>query len=602
MDKPLKPRFEIQKKRIGGGGDSDGGAKNAEPEVFKPEKIVYIEIDEEITHVFDKIKRLPVKNIAIVIPRRAIVLQSIINLKILKKKFDETGKKILIITTDPSGLQLCEKAGISAIERLYENKPDESEVKAPLPTRTERPIRTAHGEKMSIAEVINKDKKSLLTSVSDKIKEYLKKKKKDAGQTRLVLITPNKQALFTLILVSVLLLLAIAYIALPGATIYITPRSSVIDASFNISFLDFERNRDLLENTYANNLSAATFPINPPLFTRKITHNSTGKIFKGSNARGIVTIVNLSANPWDLVVKTRFQTEEGLIFRLINSVRVPGAKGNLPGTLPAEVVADEFDSDGQTIGDRGNIPASKFSLPGIKNEENKRKLYAESKVPMTGGSTLVTKNITKNDIDAAINKAKILIVKEAANDLKKYIEEQNLIKKTSLSILDDKHVIKVSEPQIASAGDLPGKEAEQFELTVTYSVKGLAFDRQQLNNMLKERLSNRVDPDKRITKINENDLSYRFLDSDENAGKVRLTVTIRAIQAYELDPEKENGRRFLKKIADHILGLRVKDAINYLQQQTDEIAKVEITTWPVWAPTIPNITDNIKFVIKEETE
>ena len=83
---------------------------------------------------------------------------------------------------------------------------------------------------------------------------------------------------------------------------------------------------------------------------------------------------------------------------------------------------------------------------------------------------------------------------------------------------------------------------------------------------------------------------------------MRLTVTIRAIQAYELDPEKENGRRFLKKIADHILGLRVKDDIHYLQQQTDEIAKVEITTWPVWAPTIPNITDNIKFVIKEETE
>ena len=192
--------------------------------------------------------------------------------------------------------------------------------------------------------------------------------------------------------------------------------------------MDFERNRDLLENTYANNLSAATFPINPPLFTRKITHNSTGKIFKGSNARGIVTIVNLSANPWDLVVKTRFQTEEGLIFRLINSVRVPGAKGNLPGTLPAEVVADEFDSDGQTIGDRGNIPASKFSLPGIKNEENKRKLYAESKVPMTGGSTLVTKNITKNDIDAAINKAKILIVKEAANDLKNILKNKISLK------------------------------------------------------------------------------------------------------------------------------------------------------------------------------
>ena len=48
--------------------------------------------------------------------------------------------------------------------------------------------------------------------------------------------------------------------------------------------------------------------------------------------------------------------------------------------------------------------------------------------------------------------------------------------------------------------------------------------------------------------------------------------------------------------------MSVGDAQEYLQQQTDEVARVEITTWPIWAPTIPSIADNIKFVIREENE
>lgn len=592
---PLKPRFSIQKKRI------NSGEKPADKEKFTPEKVVYIELDEEITDVFDKIKKLPAKNIAIVIPRRAIVLQSIVNLKILKKKLDETGKNIVVVTTDPAGLNMCLKAGIPAIEKFFCTETKETHPKIQTPTQWQRPVR-ATTEKISIAEVINKDKTPLFSSFIARIKEYFKKKKQTVKETRLVLVTPNKQALFTLILVSVFLLLAIAYIALPGATIYITPRSSIVDASFNINFLDAEKNRDILENFYLNSLSIATFPINPPPFSKKITHNATGKIFKGSNASGIITVVNLSANPWDLVAKTRFQTENSIVFRLTENVRVPGAKGNEPGTLNVQVVADPFDANGQTVGERGNIPPSKFFLPGIKNEENKRKLYGESKNPMTGGITNVTKVITKEDSAAAMNKVKTLIAKEAVSDLKNYLEEQNVINKTSLSVLADNHVIKISEPKIAMADDLVGKEIDQFELNVSYSANALAFDRNQLNEILKERFKSRVDPDKKIVQINENDLSYKFLDKDENMGRVRLTVTIRAIQAYELNPEKENGRRFLKKITDHILGLRVKEAVQYLQQQTDEIAKVEIKLWPVWAPTIPNIADNIKFVVKEEVE
>lgn len=590
---PLRPRFKIQKHRIGGQEEEKQSAD------FSPEKVIYVEIDDEITHVFDRLKRLRVKRIALVIPRRATILQSIVNLKILKKKIDELEKEVIVVTTDLNGLQLAAKAGIPAVEKLFEKEPLDAPPPVAKTPYGERPMRVSR-EKVSLSEVIRQEKPSLFSSLIGRIKERWKKKKTSAQETRLVFIAPNKQALFTLILVSVLLLLAIAYIALPGATVYITPKSTILDPSFNITFLDFDKNRDLIENNSSNTIIVATYIVEPPPFTKKFTHFATGKIFKGENARGTIIVTNLSNNPWDLAARTRFQMENGIVFRIAQPVRVPPSRGNIPGTLEVNVSADEFDANGQTVGERGNIPPLKFFLPGLKNSENRKKLYGESRNPMTGGITKTVKTVSQEDIAAAKELAKREIAKAATTDLQQFLEQQNLVKKTNFSLLTDRHAIKIGEPKIDVPTNLSGKEVDQFEVTASYELRGAAFDRQALINELKKRLLARADPDKKIMKIADDDISYKFLDEDEAAGKLRLTATLRAIQAYELDPEKENGHRFIKKITDHILGSRVKDALEYLQQQTDEIARVEITTWPIWAPTIPNIADNVKFVIREE--
>lgn len=589
----FKPRFTINKNRIRTSG------LDSPAEDFTPDKIIYVELDDEITHVFDRIKRLRADSIALVVPKRAYLLQSIINLKILKKKIDELEKKIILITSDESGLILAEKAGIPAAKKLFEKAENEPLTKGSLPLPTERPIRMT-GKKVSLAEVIRPEKNTRFGSILSRLREYFKKKKNEPSKSRLVFVAPNKQALFTLILISIFLLLAIAYIALPGATITITPRSTILDPAFNITFMDFEKNRDLLQNPLPNSIALATFPLKPPAFTKTYSHRATGKTFRGENAKGLITVINLSRNPWELAARTRFQTAEGLVFRILSLVRVPAARGSIPGTLDVTAVADEFDATNQPIGGRGNIPPSKFFLPGLKNEENRKKLYGESRSPMTGGITRIIKSVSTEDLTAARETVKKEIQKGAIEDLKKYAEEQNLLKKTNLTLLADRNVIRISEPTLRVPEGIIGKEIEQFEIIATYTLNGVAYDRGELIQLLKERLRNRVDPDKKIVKIQENDLSYKFLDEDTNTGKIRVTGSMRAIQVYELDPEKENGQRFLKKITDHILGTRVQDAIVYLQQQTDEIAHVEIKLWPVWAPTIPNIADNVKFVIREE--
>ncbi|MEK9132519.1 MAG: hypothetical protein AAB606_02320 [Patescibacteria group bacterium] len=597
QDENLEPRFKINKNRIG---DTE---KSDVPADFSPEKVIYIEIDDEITNVFDRLRHVRGKRIALVIPRRAVLFQSIVNLRILKKKILELEKEVTIVTTDMIGIQLAQKVGIPAIEKIFGKSPAVEEKIQPrvASARSEKPTRVS-GDKISISEVIRPEKQaSLVDSIFGRIKERLKKRRK-GNDTRLVLVAPNKQALFTLILVSILLLLAIAYIALPGATIYLTPKSSILDPSFNVTFLNYDRYRTLLEDNDFDNVVVASYPVEPPPFSKKLMYNSTGKIFKGENARGIIKVINTSNAPWDLAVKTRFQTDDGLIFRTPIAVKVPKSTGNVPGKLDVNVVADEFDVNNQVIGARGNVGPTRFFLPGIKNEENKKKLYGESTSPMTGGVTQTVKMASKEDIAAAKEQAKLEILKEAPIEVKKYLEQQNLIKKTNLSLLTDKKVFKISNPSFTIQDNIVGAAMEKFEIIATYTATGLAFDREELVSALRERLFTRADPDKRILEVNDEDINFKFLEEDISAGRVRFTATMRAIQVYELDPEKENGHRFLKKITDHILGAKIDDALLYLQQQTDEIAKVEIKTWPMWAPTIPNIADNVKFEIVEDNE
>ena len=93
-------------------------------------KTLYIDIDEEITSIIDRMRKAEAREVIIVAPKNAMLLQSIVNLKLLKKEADRRKKQLLIITQDKIGKKLIEKAGILAQAKpgkdLYLNaEPDE---------------------------------------------------------------------------------------------------------------------------------------------------------------------------------------------------------------------------------------------------------------------------------------------------------------------------------------------------------------------------------------------------------------------------------------------------------------------------------------------
>lgn len=95
-------------------------------------------------------------------------------------------------------------------------------------------------------------------------------------------------------------------------------------------------------------------------------------------AQGEITILNAQPTPQTLIKNTRFETPEGLIYRIHDSVTIPAGSAAAPGTLKVTVYADAG-------GEAYNIGPTTFTLPGLAGSESFKLVTARSEGPMAGG-------------------------------------------------------------------------------------------------------------------------------------------------------------------------------------------------------------------------
>ncbi len=605
----------VATKRIGNAEETESVEDKKKEKILKTKKVLYTEIDDEVTSIYDRLKQLKMKNVYIVVPKRAIVFQSIVNLKILKRKAEDLEKNIYVITNDPNGIKLAKQVGLVVYDKLeghehpslvsgkfLEDQMNISPLKASVNAlEDDTPIRQTE-KKFSISDLIRRGKKEGLRLLpkafpmrKTKVGEGAQKPAGDKGH--LVLEAPNRQALAALVVVSLIILLTITYIALPGATIKLEPKSNVLQTSVNIILADAEANRAELDTHPLHEIASYTITTN---IKRPFQYQATGKDFQGENAKGVITIINTSNQEWPLIPKTRFQTSGNIVFRINDYVTVPAQKDNAPGTIDVAVEADQIDALSQVVGERGNLQPSKFFLPGL-SADNQKKLYAESKNPMSGGKTLVSKHITKEDIEAAKQKLATDLRNSAQAELQSVVSKRNETDKTNLVLLVGDKAFQTTEPKITVPANLENQKLESFEIQGELSATGIAYNRDELMNMLKTELKLKKNPEKRLVHIDEESLTYRIIESDQANKRVKITSTIKGVEEFEIDPEKENGERLVKKIKDHVVGHQITEARDYIQN-LPEINKVNIDSWPAWAPTMPNVPDNIKIeVVREDT-
>lgn len=95
-------------------------------------------------------------------------------------------------------------------------------------------------------------------------------------------------------------------------------------------------------------------------------------------AQGTVTIYNTQTKTQELIKNTRFETPDGLIFRIHESVVVPAGSTAAPGSLDVTVYAD-------AAGESYNVGPTTFTLPGLSGSALFDQVYARSTASMMGG-------------------------------------------------------------------------------------------------------------------------------------------------------------------------------------------------------------------------
>lgn len=112
--------------------------------------------------------------------------------------------------------------------------------------------------------------------------------------------------------------------------------------------------------------------------------SASGKENVSERAKGSIFIYNAHSEGTQRLIKnTRFESPEGLIFRIDESVEVPGKTTDSKGNVVPGVVEASVFSDG--TGEQYNLEASRFTIPGLKDTDQYTTMYAESKKAFTGG-------------------------------------------------------------------------------------------------------------------------------------------------------------------------------------------------------------------------
>jgi DNA segregation ATPase FtsK/SpoIIIE-like protein len=85
---------------------------------------VFIDTDNEITLILEKVLSAKSERVSLVIPDRASIFSSITGLKLIKRVVDKSNKLLVLVTLDAQGASLAGNAGLYVVSRVGEINED----------------------------------------------------------------------------------------------------------------------------------------------------------------------------------------------------------------------------------------------------------------------------------------------------------------------------------------------------------------------------------------------------------------------------------------------------------------------------------------------
>lgn len=535
--------------------------------------VIYIDVEDDITSVIEKLKSSEEKIVALVPPKGSAVLQSVVNLKLLKRAADSSGKQPVIVTNNQAlqalaggaslyiAKNLQSKPVIPGQEAVDELPDDEVEVSDAVGNISDPAADEAEDVELSDEELAGLTAEDGTGSVPLKGDDKKPKGKKDKKAKKI----PNFDTFRKKLLIGggIALLLVILLIIFFGRTttkVVLRAETTPVDVLFDASV-----DTGLSSSDPANYKLKASTQEQKKTVTQSFT--PTGKKDLGTKASGDMTFSikcsDVTSFPTTIPAGTTV-TASGLNFVTDTKATLssPSSGGGCQFTGNTTVTSAEN-------GDKYNLSARTYSVSGFSK-------VSGSGSNMSGGTSNIVTVVSQDDVNKATEALKAQDTSGVKKDLKKAFGD-------SIKPLDDSFTVVlanvVSEPGVDSQANSASLTAE-----ATYTMLGVKQD--DLSNAMNEYIKTQMtDPGQQSVYDN----GYSDVKLERKSGDEKAAV-------YSVSSTAQYGPQFdTEVLAKEIAGNKVGEARSTLQSLPG-VKSVDINLSPFWASKLPN-ADRIDITI-----
>lgn len=544
--------------------------------------VIYLDAEEDITGIIAKVRGSSKRIIALVLPKRFATMQSIVNMKLLKRAAERDKKNLVLITAEAGLLPLAAAAGVHVAKTL-QSKPEIPDV--PEASAIEPDEEVAEAEELPDEDTVDKSKSIGELDGDEDVPIELdnsspanggiaglgKKAGKSKSKKDKKLKIPNFNKFRTWLIlggVGVVLLtggLIWAFAFAPKADIFINTDSTAVTSSGEIT-LDSAKGATL--NAEEKVVPATAVETKR---TRTAEVEATGQKNNGKAATGSVVMTSkncdTTATPPSVVAGSGV-TANGKTY--VTQKKADFSFDEFSGGC-LTFKTGSIGIDAQNAGSDYNANSATFAVAGRTD--------VTATGSATGGTDEIIKVVTQSDID----KAKKQIEEQQDQEINKELSAQ--LKSQNLFVIPNSLTTTNGE---ASSSAQPDQQADKVTVTQPVTYKMVGVNREDLEKVVAESVADSIDSSRQtILNYGLDEATFTLQNQTGNETLIGLRSVVTAGPNINVDEVKSK-----------VAGLKSSEAKPLLEEYPG-VVSVDISYGPFWVKSIPKNTGKINVTIEE---
>lgn len=564
-------------------------------------ELIYLEPDEEITSVIDRLRNTAASSIALVIPRGGNLAQSIVNLKLLKKSAEGLNKDISLVSTDRISRNLASQIGLTVFSKVSEAQrakpsiPAVAAASASLAEENDMGFRVNHYyrkndevdpeiaaelEKKKEEDIAEKEAKEPVHydepareakshTVEERHTDHEKNDIKrehidhpsmhDGRRDKPVNLRGSRKPLFIILGITLALLLIVSFVFVPYATATVTLKAEDYKSDQEVTV---DKNATAIDQ---NKMIVPGMIVSLEKDSSK-DFDATGKKDNGTKASGTLSFGNSSGVSTVVAAGTTIKSSGDIEYTLDQDITVPiatvDAGGKLvPGKISGKVTA-------KANGDSGNLAASTtYSVTG--------KPLISASGSTAGGVTKTIKIVSDTDLANAEKTLKDEITAAATAEL------------TDQAKADKQEILATqikSEVITAESNKKTNDEADHFSYSIKLKVYTLGYSTGDLTSVVLSAINGEIDSNQMLVNPGNAEYSNTISEGNVESGTMKIAVVFSGKIGQKLSESEIIAKIRNKNDADAVRLLKALSGVD----------NAKVKAWPSFTNRTPVLKNRIK--------